>query len=136
MRNMRQNNGVRGHRLRNDLIFVVALLVVAGILLLYLFVFRESGNVVKVTVDGKLYGTYSLSEDITHVIRSGENDDRYNVLIIKDGKAYVESATCPDGICASHRPIFRNGESIVCLPNGVVITVITDDNTDSPDAVA
>ena len=136
MRNMRQNNGVRGHRLRNDLIFVAALLVVAGILLLYLFVFRESGNVVKVTVDGKLYGTYSLSEDITHVIRSGENDDRYNVLIIKDGKAYVESATCPDGICASHRPIFRNGESIVCLPNGVVITVITDDNTDSPDAVA
>ena len=48
----------------------------------------------------------------------------------------MENASCPDGICVSHRPIFRDGESIVCLPNRVVITVVSDGDTASPDIVA
>ena len=51
--------------------------------------------------------------------------DGLNRLVIKDGKAWVETASCPDGICAAHKPIHREGESIVCLPNKVVITVST-----------
>ena len=101
-----------------------------------MFVFRSSGDTVKVTVNGKLYGTYSLSQNITEDIKSGENGNQLNRLIISDGKAHMETASCPDGICVAHRPIFRSGESIVCLPNRVVITVITDNNTDSPDIVA
>ncbi len=101
-----------------------------------MFVFRSSGDTVKVTVDGKLYGTYSLSQTITEDIKSGETDNQLNRLVISDGKAYMETASCPDGICVAHRPIFRNGESIVCLPNRVVITVITDNSTDSLDIVA
>lgn len=128
-----QKNTARAHR-RNDILLIVLLLIVAGAGILYLFVFRDSGNVVKVTVDGKLYGTYSLSEDRVEDIHSGE--DGHNRLIIKDGRAYMESASCPDGICVAHHPIFRDGESIVCLPNKVVATVIIDGDTDSPDIVA
>ena len=98
----------------------------------YLFVFREGGNSVKVTVDGKAYGVYSLNENITEDIDT--DNEGLNRLIIRDGKAYMETATCPDGICVSHKPIFRNGESIVCLPNKVVVTVTTTD-ADSPDVV-
>ena len=58
----------------------------------------------------------------------------FNRLVIKDGKASVESATCPDGICASHNPIHRKGESIVCLPNRVVITAHSVDST-QPDII-
>ncbi|MBE6625859.1 MAG: NusG domain II-containing protein [Ruminococcaceae bacterium] len=128
-----QKNTARAHR-RNDILLIVLLLLVAGAGILYLFVFRDSGNVVKVTVDGKLYGTYSLSEDRVEDIHSGE--DGHNRLIIKDGRAYMESASCSDGICVAHHPIFRDGESIVCLPNKVVATVIIDGDTDSPDIVA
>lgn len=122
--------------MRNDVILVGVLLLVCAVGILYLFVLRESGNVVKVTVDGELYGVYSLAEDITEEIRSGENGSAINRLIIRDGRAYMETASCPDGICVSHRPIFRNGESIVCLPNRVVVTVFTDDAADAPDIVA
>ena len=104
--------------------------------MVYLFVFRSSGDTVKVTVDGKLYGTYSLSDNISEDIRTGENGSDINRLIVSDGKARVEYASCPDGICVNHRPIFRNGESIVCLPNKVVITVFTADASDAPDIVA
>lgn len=121
---------------RNDIIFIIALLLISAIGLVYLFVFRDSGDTVKVTVDAKPYGIYSLSEDIIEEIISGDNGEERNLLVIKDGKAYVESASCPDGICSAHRPIFRNGESIVCLPNKVVITVITADTQDTADIVA
>ena len=133
---MKEQKGVNKFHLRNDVFFIIALLFLAAIGMLYLFVFRSSGDVVKVTVDGDLYGTYSLSQNITEDIPSGKNDSGQNRLVIKDGKALIESATCPDGICVSHHPIFRNGESIVCLPNRVVVTVINDNDTDAPDIVA
>lgn len=120
---------------RNDIIFVVLLLGICIIGIIYLFVLRDSGDTVKVTVDGELYGTYSLSQNIVENIITGENNEHYNKLVIKDKKAYVEIASCPDGICVSHRPIFRDGESIVCLPNKVVVSVILDNNENSPDVV-
>ncbi len=120
-------------RLRNDILLIGALLFVAAIGAVYLFFFRGHGTTVTVTVDGELYGTYSLSQTVVEEIISGENVNR---LIIRDGKAFVETATCPDGICVAHRPIFRDGESIVCLPNRVVVTVTDETDTGAPDIVA
>ena len=120
---------------RNDIILIASLLLIAAIGLVYLFVLRNHGDTVKITVDGKPYGSYLLSQEVSEDILSGENGEYCNRLIIRDGKAWVESATCPDGICVSHSPIFRDGESIVCLPQRVVITVITDNNSDEPDII-
>ena len=122
------------NKTKNDIIFIAAILLIAAVGLFYLYVLRESGDTVKVTVDGELYAVYSLAESITEDIRSGT--DGINRLVIKDGKAYMESATCPDGICVSHPPVYRNGESIVCLPNRVVVTVITEGESDTPDVIA
>ena len=127
---------MRRLHIRNDILFIAGLLLVCAVGILYLFVFRSSGNTVQVTVDKEVYGVYSLSQNITVDIRSGEDGTKLNRLIINDGKAYIEAASCPDGICVAHRPIFRDKESIVCLPNRVVVTVITDDSTDSPDIIA
>ena len=131
---MEQNNLKKRH-LRNDIFLIVALLLAVTIGGIYLFVFRGQGDVVKVTVNGELYGIYSLSQDIIEDIHTGENDKELNRLVIRDGKAFVENATCPDGICVSHRAIFRDGESIVCLPHSVVITVTATETDNAPDIV-
>ena len=123
------------HTFRNDIILIVCLLLVALIGVLYLFKFRSPGDTVKVTVDGKLYGTYLLSQNITEDIVTGENGEFLNRLVILNGKAYIETATCPDGICVEHSPIFRDGESIVCLPQRVVVTVITHNGNNTPDII-
>ena len=120
-------------RFRNDILLIAFVLVICAIACLYLFIFRQGGDMVQITVDGVLYGTYSLSEDRVEEIRTGE--DGLNRLIIQNGKAVMQTASCPDGICVSHRPIFRVGESIVCLPNRVVVTVIGANNADTPDLV-
>ena len=108
---------------RNDLLLIAALLVLAcaaGLLILFS---GGRGESLRVTVDGEEYGIYSLHRDMTLEIRSGADGQGCNLLVIRDGRAFVESATCPDAICVAHRPISREGESIVCLPNRVVITV-------------
>lgn len=132
---MNKQKNIGGVHLRNDIIFIAALLLMAAAGLVYLFVFRVGGNVVEVTVDGEVYGVYSLSENTTCEIRTGKNDENINRFVIADGKVYMQDASCPDGICVAHRPIFRDGESIVCLPNRVVVTVITQETEDSADIV-
>ena len=123
------------HKLRNDLILICGLLAILALIGLAFWLFRGEGDTVVVEVDGKTFGTYSLSENRTVEIRTGEGGKELNLLVIKDGKAYVDTATCPDGICAAHRPISRDGESIVCLPHKVVITVKLSGGKSAPDLV-
>ena len=117
---------------RNDIIFISALLLILAIIGLGFFLFRKEGSSVTVEVGGQVYGEYSLSRDTVVDIATG--DGELNRLVIRDGKAFVETATYPDGICVGHRPISRMGESIVCLPHQIVITV-TDGVDEGPDIV-
>jgi len=57
------------------------------------------------------------------VIARELTDSGKNVLVIENGEASIKSATCPDKICVSHRKISKSGETIVCLPNKVVVEI-------------
>ena len=72
-------------------------------------------EIVEITVDGKEFGTYSLSQD--QVIHIGDT----NVCEIKDGKVTMIEATCPDHYCMKQKAVDEHGGSIICLPNKVVI---------------
>ena len=81
-----------GRKFRNDLIFIATLLLVLILAGAALFIFREEGTAVTITVDGILYGTYPLSQPLTLEIQTGENNEQINRLVIKDGKAVVTDA--------------------------------------------
>lgn len=125
-------NRTAPRKAKNDVILIAALLLLAAIAALALLLLRTPGDTVTVTVDGTLFGEYPLSEDRTVQITSAGG---YNLLVIEDGRAYVREASCPDGICAAHRPIGHNGESIICLPNKVVVEVHAQ-SEDRPDIIA
>ena len=84
-----------------------------------------------ITKDGDVTGSYALDEDIS--IPIGET----NVCEIKDCKAYMKSADCPDQSCVRSHSISEPGENIVCLPNKVVLRIETDEapDEDRPDTV-
>ena len=124
-----------GRKFRNDLIFIVAILALVAMGAAALFFLRGEGSTVQVEVDGTVTGTYPLSVDREVEIITGQNGEERNLLVIMDGKATVSTATCPDGICAAHKPISREGESIVCLPHKVIITVIGGSG-EEPDIIA
>lgn len=118
-----------------DFIIIAAVAVIAGILVFFLYgVNNASGAYVRLEVDGKVVETLSLDEDTVREIKT-DNDGR-NVLVIKDGEAEMSEANCPDGICTNHSKIHRNGESIICLPHKVVVTVVNENDKDEIDAVA
>lgn len=124
-------------KLLGDALLIGGIVLLAVATALCLFLLRAEGDTVTVEIDGQIFGTYALSEDVRVEIPSGEG--QLNVLVIRNGEACVESATCPDGICAKHRPVSHDGEQIVCLPHKVVITVrkAADPTTEAgPDIVA
>ena len=127
------NDQLKKRKTRNDFIFIGAVAFFCVFVGIAFYFFRADGNSVSVSVNGEHYGDFSLDDSRTVEIIS---DGGYNTLVIENGQAYVKEASCPDGICSSHKPISRSGESIVCLPNKVVITVNTDASEDAPDIVA
>ena len=118
--------------LRNDVILIFAVLLVAVVIGLLLALTGKEGDTVTVTVNGAPYGSYSLYENRTVEIVTEAGTNR---LVIKNGEAFVEAASCPDGICVAHRPIKSTRESIVCLPHGVVISILRAEDENAPDLV-
>lgn len=117
-------------KLRADLILIAAIAAVALASLALFLALGEPGATVVVTVDGVEIGRYPLATPREVAIPS--EGGGYNLLIIRDGEAFIREASCPDGLCADHRPISRVGESILCLPNKVAVRVEgeTDDEVD------
>ncbi len=117
---------------KNDIILILFFLIIGLGTLVYIQFHGKSGAEVKVSVNNKEYGVYSLDKDQTITI--GE-DDWENILVIKDGKANMTKADCPDKICVNHAAISKKGETIVCLPHKVVVEVINQGKTQSVDQI-
>ena len=81
-------------------------------------VFGADSKEVIVLVDGQEQGLYSLETE--QEIRI-ETDGGYNLLVIRDGQAYVAEADCDNQVCVHTRPIDIRGGQIICLPHRVVI---------------
>ena len=107
----------------------------------------EAGSGARVIIEsgGDLYARYPLAEDRTVVVPApkqtavdapaGDPDDAaslqydyYNVVVISGGTVSVTEASCKNQVCVKHGAISRSGESIVCLPNRLVVRI--EDNSE------
>ena len=99
---------------KNDVILIVVILALAlasfGGIYLYSAGNTEDGEAV-VYLDGVEQGRYPLSQELSLEIPA------------ENGKADITEASCPDKICVNHRPVKHLGESLVCLPNRVVVEI-------------
>ncbi len=100
-----------------DWLLLVGILAIALVAMGLLWLCADKGAAVQVTVDGEVVAILPLGVDTTYPMAG-------NTLVIADGTAYMRAADCPDGLCVAHRPISRAGESIICLPHRVVVTVV------------
>lgn len=111
---------------RNDIILIAAILMTSLIGIFIINLFHKSGDKALVYVDGRLVYEYQLSEGVTVNIE-GYNGG-VNTLKITDGFAYMEEASCPDKLCIHQGKINRSGQTIVCLPNRVVVKIVGKDD--------
>ena len=77
---------------------------------------KKSGRTVTVREHNKV--VYSAPLAVNHTVKLGGN-----TIVIHGGRAYVKWANCRNQICVHHAPIDGTGESILCLPHEVSVTV-------------
>ena len=107
-----------------DLILIFCVVLVALSVFLVAFLKSEDGVFVSVRIGDGQSVMYSLSEDGEYKLLGGKN-----ILVIKDGKAYMSHADCPDKTCVRTGAISKTGEQIICLPNRVYISIIGAEET-------
>ena len=82
-----------------------------------------TGENVRVTVDGKLYGVYPLSENREVEI---DHAGHTNHITIKDGTVAMTSSSCKNQVCVQTGVISRTKDVIVCQPNRILVEIIGD----------
>ncbi len=107
--------------LKNDLILlIIILLISSSLLLMFKLKKEEAGARAVISIDGKVYKEISLESDTELIVSTTLGT---NVVTVKENEVYVSSADCPDKICVNHAHIHSKGETIVCLPHKMVITI-------------
>ena len=104
-----------------DFIIIACMIAVGLFVMAVVLLTQKDGEMVTVEVSGEPVASFPLSEELTYVI-NGKNGGT-NTLMIKDGYAWVSEASCPDGLCKNMGKIRNSSQSIICLPNEVVIRI-------------
>ena len=113
-----------------DLIFISLIFAVITLFtILFYSKYNQNGDFAVVTVDGKEYGRYPLCED-AEIDITDATDQITNILSISNNTATMSEASCPDKLCMKHKAISLEKETIVCLPNKVVVTIESDTDSD------
>lgn len=106
---------------KNDIILLGILGIVIVLFYIGMTSVLQRGDSIVIMVNGSEYGRYSLAEEKEISI---EKDGKVsNVVKIENHTAYMLDADCPDQLCMHQKAISKDKESIICLPNRVVVTV-------------
>ena len=100
-------------------LFFVLLLLGLALSALSLFT-GTSGQKVQIEVGGEPYAVYSLAENQTiEITKHGHN----NKFTIKYGAVQMSYSDCKNQICVDDGQITMTNQSIVCLPNKVMVEI-------------
>ena len=108
-----------------DIILVAAVVIIAAVLLIVFNINKSDGAFFEITVNGVIYGKYSL---FTNQVIDVEG---LCEVCAENGEVFMKSSTCRGGDCVKSKPIKKSGQTIICLPNGVVIRVLGSGEADA-----
>ena len=115
---------------KTDMVLIIVLALIPCVMMAFNLIPVDEGRArLEISMDGKILGTYSLTED--RVIKIGDG----NTCRIEDGEVFMSAADCPDQICVDHAHIMYEGETIVCLPHRLIITIISKEGSET-DAIS
>lgn len=102
---------------KGDFVIVASVVMLVVLCLVVMIVFpKNSGNQVVIKQNNEIVYSQSIYQD-------GTFDTGTNVIEIKDGVVFVESANCKNQVCVKTGKICKKGESIICLPNKVIVEI-------------
>ena len=115
---------------KGDLIAAAVIAVICVALFLGLYVFNSNtGSYVQIEQNGAVIHIMPLDTNAVYNVETGGKVT--NTVQVKNGSVSVTYADCPDQICVNHAAVNLSGESIICLPNEVVVSVVERDGRES-----
>lgn len=107
---------------------ILLLLITLGIICSFLYVLlgnsKPYGDTVNIMIDGELYNSYSLNKDENIVI---DNEYGFNRIVITNGEVKVTESDCRKEECLNQKAIAKAGESIICLPHRLVVSISSNE---------
>ncbi|MBR4768541.1 MAG: NusG domain II-containing protein [Lachnospiraceae bacterium] len=110
----------RKRKLKNDVLLIGGLLTVSLAVFFMFRVFQRPGAYVEIRSGNEIVTVLPLSRNETRVVNSTLGT---NTVVITDGSVSVTEADCRDHICIKRGPVKNVGETIVCLPHKLVLTI-------------
>lgn len=109
---------------KGDYIVIFIILLIAG----FTFLYTNKKNIseknnykyVLIEVNGKEYKRLPLEGNNKIKIKTKYGN---NTVEIKDGKVKMAESDCKDKICIHMKSISIPGQSIICLPNRIVVSI-------------
>ncbi len=111
---------------KSEIVFLIAVLLLGAAMFINRGIQNKSAlhvmddEIVVITVDGDEFYKGSLYTDTELRVETGAG---YNLVEISAGKVLVTEANCPGQDCVQHSSITYQGQTIVCLPHKMVITI-------------
>ncbi len=120
---------MQNKKIKNDIILIVIIIALSAMAFILINSFSSSGNEVIIEQNLKQTAVLNINKNQEYNLYDN-NGNICNTVLIKDGTVSMKYANCKDKICVNHNKISKNNESIICLPNKVVVTVVSDKNND------
>lgn len=109
---------------KNDLKMILIVVSIVFILFLICFLNKEKATTALVYYESNLILTIDLDIDGEYVVQ-GDNGEV--IIKVLDKKIKVESENSPYHLCSKQGYISNAGESIICLPNKIIIELPNND---------
>lgn len=113
---------------KNDFKLILILVLISLIFITYFKVFNnETSNTAHVYYENEVVLKIDLTKDNEYDVE-GYNGNIH--IVVKDNKIKVDEENSPKHLCSKQGFISSSNESIVCLPNKVVIKILSKDDID------
>lgn len=102
---------------KKDIIFL-AVITAIGFLFALISHFTSAGKTAVVRLNGEAVTEIDLSDKSYF-----ETEVNGVVICREDGAVYIKESPCPDRVCVRSGKLRKNGQSAICVPNGVSVEV-------------
>ena len=122
---------------KNDLYLIFMLLALAALLHFFLLTQEKAGSLyLEIRQDAKIVQRVKYSALTAAVQQTLETSHGKIEIEFKPGRGVrIVSSPCPDKLCVHQGYINKGGQAILCLPEKILVSLISDQEEGAPDAV-
>lgn len=117
------------HKLRNDILLIIAIIGLSVIAILGFQLFSTKDNLkALVYVEDTVVLEIPLEEDKEYTVQGKISEIQ---IVVQANKIKITDSGCADKICMHLGEISRSNQTLTCLPNRVYIKIVGREGVDS-----